>query len=126
MIGGLNPNLPFRYGASYKSRVLLASNVASAVFSAAANANGAIIWDVSINMFSSSGGANFALIAKATAPSSVEDGDVLLSMSNGSSQYMPPTKLLRPVFVPAGLGLWCINNTAEATPTFRHILYTLL
>jgi len=66
-------------GASnYKSTTTLAANTPENIWSAAANANGAILWAAgSFDVFTAGGNATF--LAKATTPTGIVDGDLLAS-----------------------------------------------
>ncbi|WP_151446737.1 hypothetical protein [Lacisediminimonas profundi] len=67
-------------------------------------------------------GAGLAvLIAKASAPASVTDGDVLNIAVNGAGVSTVQT----PLFVPAGKGLYLIANLIE-TGGVKNVLYSIL
>ena len=115
------------YGASYKSNTGLAANTPELIFSAAANVNGAIIHAAA--MTSVSVGNSFgSYIAKAIAPVSNIDGDVILStdcVSALSTTLLASASLKVPIKIAAGKGLFYINAALESAG-LRHVLYTLL
>jgi len=125
MISGNNPNLPVRYGASYKANALMAANTPSQVVAPAANVNGVIIFAAGF-MSAAATTVGYSLIAKASAPANCIDGDVLLmpSMYNSVTQIVSG-QLMRPVFVPPGLGVYFIRGDAE-TVANRYALYSIL
>lgn len=119
---------PIKYGSAWKSNAVQAANTAVEVFSAAANARGAIIWLASLCSHNSAGWSVPVMIAKAGVPANVTDGDVLLAgplAVLGTSSYTAHAKLERSVFVPAGRGLYFINTTAD-NAGLRHVIYDLL
>jgi hypothetical protein len=117
----------FVYGASYKAESLLAANTPEAIFTAAANVNGAVVWDAGFVHSATSGSNGAGFVAKATAPTTIVDGDVVLSsdyLAIGGTECFAGS-LKRPVRIPAGKGLYFINEVA-ATRSHRRCLYTLL
>jgi hypothetical protein len=110
------------FAASYESNTALAAATPETVFLAAANTNGAIIWHASAGMQNAVTG-NASYVAKATAPASVIDGDVILSQTanfvNGANM-----QLQNPVEIPAGRGLFFISSVLESV-ALRSVLYTL-
>jgi hypothetical protein len=130
----LSEDTGFAYGAAQASITLLAQNATEQVFAAASNINGAIIW--AAEAFSDLGAVGIGrigLLAKATAPTSAIDGDVIFSSANNfvtavgivvGSQYMP-----RSVRIASGKGLWWISSPSSAISengSYRKVLYTLL
>jgi hypothetical protein len=129
MIGGQNPNLPVRYGASYKSNTPLAVNTPETVFTPAANVNGAIVWLASFMAYNGSAGMATSMVAKSSAPTSIVDGDVILGSQNiayVSTGVGSGGSLMRPVFIPAGKGLYFISGGSGESITIKSVLYTLL
>lgn len=124
----MNPNTPIKYGASYKSTTTLAANTPEAVFSAAANINGAIVWMANAyNLVSAGAGQKIAFIAKNTAPASVIDGDILSVKDQNpqSSGYGAGCSINICIFIPAGKALYFISDALESS-ALRTALYTLL
>lgn len=121
-------NLGASYGASYRSVALLAANTPETIFTPAANVNGAILHSAQFYSQCGSGGANTALLAKTSAPSSVTDGDGILSADSAASQAGAPAltaSLQNPIRIPAGKGLYAISAILETVGS-RSALYTLL
>ncbi|MBL0233278.1 MAG: hypothetical protein IPQ08_06395 [Chitinophagaceae bacterium] len=118
------------YGSSYKSNTSMAANTPDTVFSAAANVNGAIVWLASLTTVGTSQPAHVGLVAKATAPASIIDGDLILCSDNTSasaSSNFGSASLKTPIKIPAGKGLYAISTAAEqASYSLRSVLYTLL
>lgn len=118
------------YGASYKSNTLMAANTPETVFLPAANVNGAIIWTA---QFITQNAASYSAgyIAKSSAPSSIIDGDLILSSEHASligANEAFGASLSRPIKIPAGKGLYYLSTTLEvgAGLALRSSLYTLL
>lgn len=115
----------FDYGASYKSITAMAANTPDTVFAPGANVNGAIVWaGSSIMGMASASPASF--VAKNSAPASVIDGDVISEPMLYANVNNFGCRIARPVKIPAGKGLYYIPSVAEASPTIRQVLYTLL
>jgi hypothetical protein len=116
-----------RYGTSYKSVTTLAANTSEAVFSAAANVNGAILWKASSHSRNATGFTRTAYAAHTAAPNNLTVGDVLASNDAamwvaGDFQFF--TRVLTPIFIPAGKGVYFTADIAE-TACYRSALYTL-
>jgi len=115
MIFGSNPNLPIKFGSSYKSLVNLGANVPEAIFTPAANVRGAIVWT---GGYTSGGGVRkMSFLAKTSAPTTTVDGDIIAitkMIAYMSSSSVASLELLRPVFIPAGKGLYRISDVAES------------
>lgn len=127
MRGGLNPNLPVRYGASFKSQNAAAGS--ETVVAAAANVNGLIVWAAAFVAGTAAGLNQTALLAKTSAPVSPVDGDAILtgdasSFNATGALYLNGGSLKRPVFVAAGKGLFFFNGTDNQS--LKSVLYTLL
>lgn len=119
------PLTPTNY---FVDRAALAINTALLVFSAASNANGAIILAAKMWFQQSAALADGALICGAAAPASVAGNVLLLTnplyggAAVGSGGY-----LQQPVFVPAGFGLWFIQSQgSNAAEGARFANYKLL
>lgn len=140
-IGGVNAlqitNRGLAYGARFTSTAALASGATEQVFSAASNANGAIIARVVSYELQTAGGFNNSqcwLHAHTGAPAAITDGDVLMGAmenamgENGASTRMFSSgKLDQPLFIAAGKGVWFRNNgPAAQTTAARSVLYTLI
>jgi|GEM_PF-2742275 len=115
------------YGSSYKSSTSQAANAPDTVFSPGANVNGAIIHSANFVSYTISLNAFSSLIAKSSAPVSNIDGDVILSTDSyavSTSNNYGLASLKKPIFIPAGKGLYYISTGAE-TAALRNVLYTL-
>lgn len=118
------------YGSNYKSSTPMAANTADQVFSAASNVNGADVWFAEFSTGNANAaGGSFAVgyVAKATAPATALDGTPILFPTQNppvSGSSHSAGVLCRPIFVPAGLGLYYISAIAEVT-SIRKVLYTL-
>lgn len=116
------------YGASHKAITTLVANTPETVFTPAANTNGAIVWSAAGNNYLAGAMSLLSLVANASAPANVIDGDVICSPTAafgpaGTGAYF---NLIRPVKIPAGKGLYFIAAQTETSQSFRHCLYTLL
>jgi hypothetical protein len=113
----------------YSSVGTLAANTADQIFSAAANINGALLLNCAA---SDTQGTYFSLafLAKATAPVSVTDGEVMsfgvVQNSVASNPTSVVAKLDTPQFIPAGKGLYFICSTAFSAAYGRSARYKLL
>lgn len=116
------------YGASYRSITANTANVAEQIFSAASNINGAIIHAASFAEYNATTVPTPAFLAKATAPSSVVDGDIILGQEGFNfftSANTTGGSLKNPLKIAAGKGLFYITNIAQSSCS-RGVLYTLL
>ena len=119
------PELP---GAFSVQNAVLVANTAVNIFTAAANTNGAIVWSASAGDQQGAPG-QISLIAKATAPGSVVDGEVIeiANVSPSTSVNYLNLKLITPTRVAPGLGLWWIGSLGgAAASSLRVCRYTLL
>lgn len=114
---------------SYSSSSNLVANTPDAVFTAAANANGALILTATTTNDSTSGFCGVTLISKATSlPATIHDGQTYLrekSQSQGSSWQSYSADLPKEQYVPAGHGLYWIS-TLNTTVNSRACRYKLL
>ena len=115
----------FDYTGSFKAFSILAAATPETVFAAGANTNGAIVWTAEGNAYSGSF-AQQSLIAKATAPATIIDGDVIAVSQYAPSVNQCALKLSRPVKIAAGKGLYFYNQTLDTVASLRSVLYTLL
>jgi len=121
-------DLGFSYAASYANTTAAGAAVTPQnIIAAASNTNGMRIFEaqnISQNPSHPFGG----FICKATAPTTMIDGDVI-AMTRGSSDaagnFPMIINLVKPVNVSAGKRLDFINGTTETLP-YRSVLYTLL
>lgn len=101
--------------------VLLAVGVAHQVIAPAANVNGVVVHQCQMKHLDGGGGVA-VLIAKASAPANITDGDVLLYGTDSSTN---PAMFSMPILIPPGKGLYFITNATE-TGSSRSLLYTVL
>lgn len=116
------------YGASYNTNGGTAANVAEVIFSPAANVNGAIIHSAQISDGNTTGLSIASIVAKATTPSNVSDGDAILSADASdvmTGLFVVNGSLKNPLKIPAGKGLFFVSNIVQSTAK-RSVLYTLL
>jgi len=116
------------YGASYKSTTALAANTPETIVAAGSNVNGVTIWHASTYSRDVTAQQSGVFIAKATAPATVIDGDVLCGStagSEGAGFFCGGGMIDRPLIVPAGKGLFYISTTAMGQCQ-RMMLYTIL
>lgn len=106
-----------------------AANSSVNIFTAAANVNGAIVWAAGANDQNASG-APQSLIAKATAPATIVDGDVIAFTRNqilsGAPLFYKELELVEPQRIAPGLGLWFISGFAGSAVGYRHVRFSLL
>lgn len=110
-------------GSSYKSVAQLAANTPDVIFTPGANVNGAVVYVASLSVNLSAGAAG-TILAKASAPSGITDGDVLASCSWPAAALVVATDLKNPIQIAAGKGLYRISSIAESN-TFAFVLYKL-
>lgn len=117
----------FTYGAAYGSTTALAANTPGNIIAAASNVNGYLLWDCGAD-FSVAGGSTASLLAKATAPATVIDGNVLMAIryGTGGTNRQISGQLGGRRYVAAGLRLDRISTLAEVAPGLSMALYTLL
>lgn len=107
----------------YASSAAIAANTAHVVFLPGANTNGAILLTADINAYDNTTSCLGAFVAKSITPTSINDGDVLLTSkvtaiagaSAASSGTLPEMQ-----FIPAGLGLYYITSNNLLTYALQH------
>jgi len=113
------------YGASYKSNTAMLANTPDTVFTGAANVNGAYVWSAAAVTTCAAINTG-SYLAKATAPASAIDGDVIYLASALAGQCSNGSQMPNAIFIAAGKGLFWISTGNEAAPCLREVLYTLL
>lgn len=106
----------------------LVANTAQIVIPAANNVNGAIVWAAEAADQLNPVGC-LVLIAKATAPANIIDGEVIATSAAFpiSTVVYTHLKTAGPVRLAPGLGLWFIASTAGSVASaVRFVRYTLL
>lgn len=115
----------YTYGAAYASNVALTAATPVQVVAPASNTNGITVWAAGATHSPASSLSHVVLIAKASAPSTIIDGDVYYHNSvGGSNQFAGGDTNVFPVRVAAGKGLYWITDQNEASG-FRRVLYTV-
>lgn len=121
-----------QYGASFKSTAVMTANVAEKIVDPAANVNGLIVWSASFSERQTSQASSSAILAKASAPTNVVDGDVIVGSESiitaGSLNFTCNNgRLPNAIRVPAGKGLYYITGAnQDGSHNARSVLYTLL
>lgn len=113
------------YNGTFKSTSSLVGLTAEQVFSAATNTNGAIVFSA-YGCAYNGGNQILALIAKAGAPATLIDGDVLASSIWASTASIANLQLLQPMKVAAGKGLYFISAMNDGVSPMRSCQYKLL
>lgn len=99
---------------------------ATNIFTAAANVNGAILLDASLSSYNSGAATQSILAAKATAPASFSDGEILLSFNTGAGSMQVPAHLQTPKYIAPGLGLWLYANSDSGFSPVKSARWKLL
>lgn len=117
----------FVYGVSFVSLSPLTLVVSQEVVAPAANVNGLTIWAARARSSNAVAVANIQLQAHTAPPNSGTVGDFLAICANSDSIagiFNAYLMLDRPVFVPAGKGVYFTVTTTESSGA-RHVVYTL-
>src|SRR5688500_4482824 len=117
-----------RYAATYKTTGLMAANLSDHAWAAASNTAGAILWRATGWSRNTTSLAVFTLAAHTALPNSVVVGDVVSyqeRMNDSAGLVGMFIKVERPIFIPAGKGLYFTANVAESNAA-RSVVYTLL
>lgn len=120
------------FGSNFQSAANLAAGATEQIFSAAANANGAVIWEAEIDSLPSLAGTGtiVSLHTHTAAPAAFTDGQahlqVIVNLATAVGQDAAGRQLARARFIPAGRGAWFYNNGGGAEGAGRRrCLYTL-
>lgn len=100
---------------SYALNGSIAANTWQTVFSPAANVNGAILLSAQLCYFDNATVGTDVFIAKASTPSNVIDGEIMLAslwQGNGTAAQGNAATLPKEQFITAGLGLYFMSNRA--------------
>lgn len=121
------PALPV---SNWKDTSNIAVNTPLTIFTAAANVNGAIVWSMEAND-SALVSQTEVFIAKATAPTTFNDGEVIAQSvntvrSDAASVNWCAIRREVPTRIAPGLGLYFISNGAGSGGFMRNCRYTLL
>jgi len=120
----LNRDVGFAYGTAYASTTVLIANTPQNILAAASNVNGVILWACGLNGIHATG-STASFLAKATAPGTVIDGDVLGIAFLAASTNQPMPNLGQSRFVSSGKRLDAISTLTLASNLF-HALFTAL
>lgn len=138
VIGGVNALAitirGFAFATAFKSTTALAAGATEQVFAAAANVNGAIVWNVEILTGPIAIGTTVvSLQAHTAAPVAYTDGDPLLVAAVNTqtlvgSGHSICERLEAPVFIAAGKGLWFLASLGGVIEGIarRKVFYNLL
>lgn len=111
------------YTHTYKSTTANAGGTAMPLLAAAANVAGAVL--EKFDMFVGSAGTQFYILAKATAPTSPLDGDVLhMGITVAGLTSLDVSKSGR-VRAPAGMGIWYYVSAPDSVTTRTALLTAL-
>lgn len=117
------------YGASFASTTALAANTPAVIVAPGTNVNGIVVRAASFRVRGQPGQVS-AFIAKASAPASVIDGDVIVGTDGMAGDFTTPKdhifgSLKQFVRIPAGKGLYTISTLLEDS-CFKSVVYSLL
>lgn len=119
---------PLASTGNFKSNGVLAAATPETIFTAASNVNGAILLSAGFNIIGNATLARPSIVAKATAPTSTIDGEVIVSSTYEGvfgTTYVDAGQLPAPQFIAAGLGLYYIQEGAGSAG-LRFARYHLL
>lgn len=140
----LDPNVPLniagqtvQYTNSFSDASIGVANTftSTVIFTAAANVNGAYVEfaELSSSCTAATQMVTVTLNAKATAPASHTDGDVVMTHVNSSGNTVQLVNVVNQILgarikVPAGKGLYLIQTPGPVVPaqSLKTVLYTLL
>lgn len=112
---------------AWNNTAVVAANTAIQIFAPGANVNGAILWSAA--SYDANAAATMqVLIAKASAPASITDGEVIAQCqinSNGTTNYLN-IQIDRPRRIAPGLGLYFLSSAAGSVGYLKHARYSLL
>lgn len=114
---------------SFAAITASAANAAQLIFTAASNVNGAIVLTAFASDENTVGNTTLAFVAKATAPATVIDGEVIASsiesaaLAGGRAMAI---NLQTPQYIAPGKGLYYITNVAGSAGHMRSCRYKLL
>lgn len=109
---------------SFSSSSALAAAGTEAVFLPAANPNGAILYERQVTTNSAAVGT-IVLLAKSSAPATFSDGVCHYMINNVAGAMQVGGVIDKPVFIPAGLGLYFRSDQLE-TFARRFVTYSIL
>lgn len=118
---------PEEAAAAWNSNATMVANTPIQIFAPGANVNGAIVWAAEASDVSASN-VQQSFIAKASAPTSPYDGQIIALSQIGAlgANIANNCKLDRPVRLLPGRGLYFISGFAGLAGFGRHASYSLL
>lgn len=123
---GLVNTRPESGSISYTDLTIYAANAAQLVLSPGSNTNGLIVNQGNI-VAQSTVPAICTLLAKASAPANTGDGRVIFATDTSlGGSYWNAGSLKKDIYVPAGLGLYFITQSAESSYSLHSCQYKLL
>lgn len=123
---GLVNTRPESGSVSYTDLTIYAANAAQLVLSPGSNTNGLIVNQGNI-VAQSTVPAICTLLAKASAPANTGDGRVIFATDTSlGGSYWNAGSLKKDIYVPAGLGLYFITQSAETAYSLHSCQYKLL
>ncbi len=115
---------------SYGSVAALAANTPDVVFLPSLNVNGAILQSADMNFWDNAASGQSAFLAKASAPVSLVDGQVMAASKNTLVSTAVGHAISRETgqYIPAGLGLYFFSTVALPVNahTYRACRYKIL
>jgi hypothetical protein len=110
------------YTGSYVTKAGFAANSITQVLAPAANTNGVI---VNRTVFNLNASGEIVLLAKASAPANITDGDMIDYFSNNGTGNLASVKT-DSIKVPAGKGLYLVTGSTVVPTLINAITYTVL
>lgn len=107
--------IPSLGNTNYADSTPLAANTARQVIAPAANLNGLILTNVWARTYNSVAAPIMTLVAKNSAPANITDGQVLCGVLSAQTNISGFVELKKDIYVPPGLGLYFISDTAETS-----------
>jgi len=115
------------YSGTFNEGTTLGAGAVSTVVAPASNVNGLVIINASFISKQATTPMGVFLMAKTSAPTGMGDGDMLLCPDTWNYAAGDTSGSLKnSIKVAAGKGLYWFNNTADAQPGRRHVVYRLL
>jgi hypothetical protein len=118
------------YASAYSSTALLAANTNEVIVAPASNINGQRLIRGRWTTGNGTGLQTNPFLAKASAPASLYDGDVVMLTqdfyANIGAAFQSAGRIEAPVFIVSGKGLYARNSGVVETAAVRTALYTLL
>lgn len=122
---------PEAHSGFFSDTSVIVANTPLTVFTPGQNSAGAILLNADASFYDNVSSASAVFVAKASLPTTIIDGAIVVGSKlafNGAAQTGHSLTLPGPQYIPAGLGLYYISNTAQAAATnnYRACRYKLL